>query len=90
MSTDGNAPGVYRNLDYNVQIVGDISSPCFYTNGKWCTGGTLSNPTGCQTIADKGGNAGCTVSVLCGIEWLGLTVSQTQLMSGNGTYVLTD
>jgi hypothetical protein len=56
-----NAEGQYVPLNFNVEIVGG-STACFYKSAtqQFCTGGTLSSPSGCKGTG--GDSPGCTVS----------------------------
>ena len=78
-STKQNNPVSWKDLDYNVEIKGELGGPCFYVykNGKgyYCSKGSLSNYDlgSCQT-QETNLVPGCTA----------------QLMSGEATYVLSD
>ena len=71
-STQQNFPTSYKPLDYTVQIVGDLSGSCFFTqdksgNGLYCSSGSPSNFNAASDCVSYDVNAhpvpGCTVSV---------------------------
>lgn len=47
-----NLPTSTAELDFNIEIKGDVNSKCSYVNGKWSAGGS-----GCTTTIPKGGKA---------------------------------
>ncbi|RGP61919.1 murein transglycosylase [Fusarium longipes] len=47
-----NLPTSDAELDFNIEIKGDVNSKCSYINGKWSEGGS-----GCTTTMPKGGKA---------------------------------
>lgn len=71
LSTEQNYPKSVVSLKYNIELKGDFGgSKCFYAfkdgKGHYCTGGTVDNPSGCQTqgqyVSGSGPVPGCTVS----------------------------
>ena len=80
-TTAQNNPISYSPLNYTVTIEGDTSGNCRVSSGKYCSGDNYEN---CN-------EQGCTVSTsLLERPYHVLTSIKVQLMSGEGTYVLSD